>query len=294
MTIPAFLSFIEGGDRVVGYVQLIDGDETFHFEKKMSTFRHITIGFIRSSLPGKELPNRVKITIQYVHKAVEEGLSFNLVGYKKDDGNYIMNYSTAKPNSSIQFRLDTFTEEFVSGYFESKNTEVNLFLDPIYDEESKKWIIPVFIPIQDEMGGNIPVILYLILIQDYYQKFNDTFEKISKLLLRFSNWFFDINDFNKENMSKLSSQLNDLLDKNIEPEYFEMGKVLQLPDLDRGILVTVLKEHKSGGITLSLLSKQLQETPQNVSAKVDELIKKGILRKYKDNDQTIIDTLWIV
>ncbi|MFW9853382.1 MAG: hypothetical protein ACFFDS_10590, partial [Candidatus Thorarchaeota archaeon] len=288
------MSFIDGGDRIVGYVQLIDGEESFPFEKKLSATRHITIGFIRSSLPGKELPKRVKITIQYVHKAVEEGLSFNLVGYKKDDGNYIMNYSTAKPNSSIQFKLDTLTEEYVSQYFESKLTDVNLFLDPIYEEESKKWIIPVFIPIQDEMGGNIPVIIYLVLIQDYYQKFNDSFENISKLLLRFSNWIFDVNDFNKENISKLSSQLNDLLDKNLEPKYFEMGRILQLPELDRGILVTVLKEHKSGGITLSLLSKQLQETPQKVSAKVNELIKKGILRKYNDNGQTIIDTLWIV
>ena len=205
-----------------------------------------------------------------------------------------MNYSTAKPSSSIQFRLDTFTEEFVSRYFESKHTDVNLFLDPIYEEEGKKWIIPVFIPIQDEMGGNIPIIFYLILIQDFYQKFNDSFENISKLLLRFSNWVYDINDFNTENMSKLSSQLNDLLDKNLEPEYFEMGKILQLPDLERGILVTVLKEHKTGGITLSLLSKELQETQQKVSAKVDELIKKGILRKYNDNSQTIVDTLWIV
>ena len=97
-------------------------------------------------------------------------------------------------------------------------------------------------------------------------------------LLRFSNWIYDINDFNTENMSKLSSQLNDLLDKNLEPEYFEMGKILQLPDLDRGILVTVLKEHKSGRITRSLLSKRLQESSQKVSTKVDELIKKGILR----------------
>ncbi len=288
------MSFIDGGDRVEGYVQLVDGDTTFPFDKKLSATRHITIGFIRSSLPGKELPSRVRITIQYVHKAVEEGLSFNLVGYKKDDGNYVMNYSTAKPGSSIQFKLDTFTEEFVSGYFESKHTDVNLFLDPIYEEERKKWIIPVFIPIQDEMGGNIPIILYLILIQDYYQKFNDYFETISKLLLRFSNWIFDIDDFNKENMSKLSSQLNDILDKGLEPEYFEIGKILQLPDLDRGILVTVLKEHRSGGITLSLLSRQLQETPQKISTKIDELTKKGILRKYDENGQTIIDTLWIV
>ena len=288
------MSFIEGGDKVEGYVQLLDGDTIFPFEKKLSATRHITIGFIRSSLPGKELPNRVKITIQYVHKTVEEGLSFNLAGYKKDDGNYIMQYSTAKPSSSIQFRLDTFTEEFVSEYFESKHSDVNLFLDPLYEEEGKKWIIPIFIPIQDEMGGNIPIILYLILIQDYYQKFNDSFEKISKLLLRFSNWIFDINDFNKENMSKLSSQLNNLLDKEIEPEYLEMSKILQLPDLERGILVTVLKEHKSGGIPLSLLSRQLQETSQKISTKVDEMTKKGILRKYEENGQIIIDTLWIV
>jgi len=288
------LSFIDGGDRVEGFVQLIDDDTAYPFDKKLTATRHITIGFIRSSLPGKKLPKRVRITIQYVHKAVEEGLCFNLVSYKKDNENYIMNYSTAKPSSSIQFRLDTFTEEFVSEYFESRYTDDNLFLDAIYEEEGKKWIIPVFIPIQDEMGGKVPVIIYLILIQDYYQKFNDSFEKISKLLLRFSNWIFNINDFNKENMSKLSSQINNLLDKKLEPEYLEMGKILQLPDLERGILVTVLKEHRSGGITLSLLSRQLQETSEKVSAKVEEMSRRGILRKYEENDQTIIDTLWIV
>ncbi|NPD89005.1 MAG: MarR family transcriptional regulator [Asgard group archaeon] len=205
-----------------------------------------------------------------------------------------MNFSTAKPESSIQFRLDTFTADFVQDYFQRRKEGVYQFLDPFYDEEEKRWIIPIYIPIPDEMGATIPFVVYLVLSQDYYQKYLDVKEKIRKLILRLSNWAFDISDFNKETLSKLSSQLQEILEKNIEPEYYEMKAILEMPILEREILLVALKEHRSGGISLDLLTEQLQKTKQSVLQTVNSLVKQGILRKQEEDDQIIVDILWVV
>jgi len=144
------------------------------------------------------------------------------------------------------------------------------------------------------MGGTIPVILYLVMSQEYYQKYNDSLKKIAKLVLRMSNWVFSINDFNTETLSKLSSQIKDILDKQTEPEYLEMSAILKLPKLEREILLVTLKEHRNGGITLQNLAEQVRVNQKTVLEKAEELIRKGILRKFEDNDQTIIDSLWVV
>jgi len=114
ITVPKWITYIEIGDRIEGFIQLIDQETKYPYDKKVSSTRHITIGFLRTNLPDKKLPSRLKITIEKVHKTISEGLDFNLVTYKSDNGAYLMNFSTAKPEPGIQFRLDTFTEEFVS------------------------------------------------------------------------------------------------------------------------------------------------------------------------------------
>jgi DNA replication protein DnaD len=294
ITIPTWITYVEGGDEVEGYVQIIGKEITFPFTKKVSNTRHITVGFVRSSLPDKQLPSRLQITIEKVNKVISEGLNFNLVSYKSENGDYLMNFSTAKAEPSIQFRLDTFTVDFVQDYFQRRSEKVNQFLDPFYDEEEKRWIIPIYIPIPDEMGSTIPFVVYLVLSQDYYQKYLDVNEKIRKLILRLSNWAFDISDFNIETLSKLSSQLQEILEKNLEPEYYEMKAILEMATEEREILLITLKEHRSGGISLNLLAEQLQKTKQNVLQTVDKLVKQGILRKQEEDELTIIDILWVV
>ena len=294
ITIPTWISYIEGGDEVVGYVQIIGEEITFPFTKKVSNTRHITVGFVRSSLPNKQLPPRLQITIEKVNKIIMEGLNFNLVSYKSENGDYIMNFSTAKSEPSIQFRLDTFTSDFVQDYFKRRNEEVNQFLEPFYFEEEKRWVIPIYIPVPDEMGATIPFVIYFVLSQDYYQKYIEVKDKIRKLILRLSNWAFDIDDFNIETLSKLSSQLQEIIEKNIEPEYYEMKAILEMPSSEREILLVVLKEHRSGGISLERLSGQLNQTRQNVLKRVEGLVKQGLLRKQESDGQTIIDILWVV
>ena len=293
VTVPTWLSFVEEGDRIEGYVQLIDDDTSYPFDKKISTTRHITVGYIRTSLPDKKLPSRLRITIQRVHKTTSEGLSFNLVGYKEEGGNYLMNYSTAKPSSSVQFKLDTYTEELVEKYFLLPDKDISQFVEPIYAEAEKKWIIPIFVPIEDEMGSQIPVIIHFVLSQDNYHNYLETIEKISKLILRFSNWMYDVNDFNTETLSKLSSQFQEIIEKQIEPEYYEMKAVLQLPKHERELLLIALKEHRSGGIILKTLAHQVRDSEQNVQKTVNELVQRGVLRKFVEEGQTIVDTLWV-
>ncbi len=293
VTVPTWLSFVEEGDRLEGFVQLLDDDTSYPFDKKISTTRHITVGYIRTSLPDKKLPSRLRITIQRVHKTTSEGLSFNLIGYKEEGGNYLMNYSTAKPSSSVQFKLDTYTEELVEKYFLLPDKDISQFVEPIYEEEEKKWIIPIFVPIEDEMGAQIPVIIHFVLSQDNYHNYLESMEKVSKLILRFSNWMYDVNDFNTETLSKLSSQFQDIIEKQLEPEYFEMRAVLQLPKNERELLLIALKEHRSGGIILKTLAHQVRDSEQNVQKTVNDLVQRGVLRKFVEEGQTIVDTLWV-
>lgn len=292
ITIPTMLTYIETSDRIEGYIQLLTDDKTYPFDKKLSSSRHITIGHIKSSLPGKQLPSRLRVTIQKIHKSISEALEFNLVSYRDIRGTYTMNYSTIKPLASEQLLLDNFTQDFFVAFFANTEAEINQFLEPFYIEETKKWVSPVNLIIDDESGAKIPVLLFLILSQDYYQKFNDSFSKIELLIQRLGNWIFELDDFNMETLSKLSSQLQDIIEHNKEPDYFDMKAILSLPDLRREVVLIVLKEHRNGGITLDKLVALVNETKQKVSVEIDELVKDGILRQFEDGDSTIIDTLW--
>ncbi len=294
VTIPTWLTFIDSGDLLEGYVQLIDKDDSYPFSKKLSSSRHITVGHIKPFISSKVLPSRLRITIEKVHKPVSEGLDFNLVGYKEANGGYTMNFSTIKPEASTQFHLDTFTENFVNIYFEDENKAVNKFLEPFYLDDVKMWVKPVFLPLFDEMGAKVPVVLFMVFSQDYYQKFNDNTVKIDTLIQRLTNWIFDIHDFNISTLSRLSSQLQLILEKQKEPEYLDMMSILSLPPLQREIVLVVLKEHRNGGIPIDSLTSQVRASKQNVENELDELVKCGILRKFEDEKTTIIDSLWIL
>jgi len=294
ITIPTMLTYIETSDRIEGYIQLLTDDKPYPFDKKLSSSRHITIGHIKSFLPSKQLPSRVLVTIQKIHKSISEALEFNLISYRDIRGNYTMNYSTIKPVASEQLLLDNFTQDFFFAFFSNIEAEINQFLEPFYVEETKKWVSPVNLMVDNEFGAKIPVLLFLVLSQDYYQKFNDSFSKIELLIQRLSNWIYELDDFNVETLSKLSSQLQNIIEHDKEPEYLDMKAILSLPDLQREIVLIALKEHRNGGITLTTLTTQVKETKQRVSVEIDELAKNGILRLFEEGDSTIIDTLWII
>ncbi|MCE7741432.1 MAG: hypothetical protein GOP50_03150 [Candidatus Heimdallarchaeota archaeon] len=294
VTIPTWLSFIDPGDLLEGYVQLINKDDSYPFSKKVSNSRHITVGHIKPFLQSRELPSRLRITIEKVHKQIADGLDFNLVGYKEENGGYAMNFSSIKPETSTQFHLDTFTENFVKKYFEDETQAVKTLLNPFFLDEVKKWIKPVFLPLYDEMGAKVPVILFLVLSQDYYQKLIDNLSKIDTLLQRLINWIYDINDFNIATLSKLSSQIQLILEKQKEPEYLDMKSILSLPSLQREIVLITLKEHRHGGITLDSIVSQVRNTKQNVVKEIDALVKRGILRQFDDEQTIVVDSLWVV
>ncbi len=294
ITIPTMLTYIETGDRIEGYVQLIDDDATYPFDKKLSSSRHITIGHIKSFLPDKKLPPRVRITIQKIHKSISEDLEFNLVSYRDVQGNITMNYSTMKPQNSEQLQLDNFTQDFFTAYYTDIGSEFNQFLEPFYIDETKKWITPIVLPLIDEYGAKIPVLLFLILSQNYYQNYNDTLSKTEVLIQRLTDWIFELDDFNMETLSRISSQLQEIIEHNKEPKYMDMKAILSLPDLQREIVLVALKEHRNGGITLDTLVLQTRETKQEVSAQIDELVREGILRRFEEENTVVIDTLWIL
>ena len=294
VNIPTWLTFIEPGDLVEGYIQLVDKDDQYPFSKKLSDARHITVGHIKPFLPSKELPSRLRITIVKIHKQVSEGLDFNLVGYCEEKGTYTMNFSSVKPENSIQLHLDNFSIKFVEKYFEDEKTAIKTLLNPFYLEEVKKWIKPIFLSLDDEMGGKVPVMLFVILSQDYYQKLNDYSQKIEVLLKRFNNWIYNINHFNIEVLSKLSSQLQLILEKDQEPEYLDMKKIFALPPLQRELALTAIKKHRDGGITFDSLVEEVRDTNQNVEKEVLALVKRGIVRRFEENNAVVIDSLWVI
>ncbi|MCG3223854.1 MAG: hypothetical protein H7647_05270 [Candidatus Heimdallarchaeota archaeon] len=240
------------------------------------------------------MPNRVNITITKVNKIVIDDFCFNLVSYKQDENKYIMNFSSIKPNTSIQFKLDTLAEEYGNTLFERQVSQGNHYLEPIFEEKDGKWIISIYITAQDDMGNVFQFIFFLILSQECYQKYNTTIEKIKKLVQRFSTWINSNDDLNKENLSKLSSQLREILEKETEPSYLEMKEILKMPTSEREIVLVVLKEHRSGGVSLEHLAQLLRESQKIVSEVVSKLANKGFLRQLKEEDVTIIDSLWII
>ncbi|MHA1552399.1 MAG: hypothetical protein ACTSQC_10705 [Candidatus Heimdallarchaeaceae archaeon] len=240
------------------------------------------------------MPNRVNITITKVNKIVIDDFCFNLVSYKQDNNDFLMNFSSIKPNATIQFKIDTLAEEYGNTFFERQAAEGNYFLEPIFEEKDGKWIISVYIPVQDDMGSMFPFILFFIFSQDCYQKYNASIEKIKKLVHRLSSWIYNQDDLNKENLSKLSSQLREILEKGTEPNYLEMKEILKMPTLEREIILVILKEHRSGGISLEHLAQYLHESQKKVSEVASELANRGFLRQLKEKDVTIIDSLWII
>ncbi len=294
ITIPRWIVFIEPEDVIEGFIQVPNVDASYPFEKKVSATRHITIGFIKIFLPDKTIPKRVNITITKVNKMGIDDFCFNLVSYKQDDTNFLMNFSSIKPNTIIQFKLDTLVEEYGNTYFERQVAEGNYFLEPIFEEKDGKWIISVYIPVQDDMGGMFPFILFFILSQECYQKYIVSMTKIKKLIQRLSNWIYNHDDLNKENLSKFSSQLREILEKGTGPNYLEMKEILKMPTLEREIILVVLKEHRNGGISLEHLAKYLHESQKNISEVISELANKGYIRQLKEKEVTIIDSLWII
>jgi len=288
VTIPTWLSFIEQGDSLEGYLQLIDKEDKYPFDKTVSSTRHITVGFLKPYLQSRELPSRLRITIEKVHKQPTEGLDFNLVGYKEENGTYTMIHPV-KPDLTSQFQLDTLADDFAKNFFEDKTSALKKLDEVFYIEEAKKWIKPVVLLLSDEMGAKVPVILFLVLSQDYYQKLSI---KIEVLLKRFISWIFDINDFNISTLSKLSSQLQMILENDTEPEYLDMKEIFDLPSPQRDIALIVIKEHRHRGIILEKLLAKIKDTKQNVEKAIDELVKRGIIRTFEENNAIVIDSLW--
>ncbi len=294
VTVPTWLSYIEPGDLLEGYVQLLDRDDQYPFSKTLSMSRHITVGHIKQFLPSRELPSRLRITIESVKKLESEGEEFNMFGYKEVNGKYRMIFNTMKLDPSIQLHLDNFTANFVEKYFENENSTIKQCLELKYLDKVKKWIKPISLVLEDEMGAKIPVIIFLKLSQEYSERLSKYSTKIDTLLQRFSKWIFDINDFNIEILSKLSSQLKLILEKQQEPEYLDMKDIFPLPDLQREIILIAIKEHPNRGITFDKLVLATRESKQNVDKAIEKQVNKGYLRRFEENETDIFDTLWIV
>ena len=73
-----------------------------------------------------------------------------------------------------------------------------------------------------------------------------------------------------------------------------MKEILKMPTSEREIVLVVLKEHRSGGVSLEHLAQLLRESQKIVSEAVSKLANKGFLRQLKEEDVTIIDSLWII
>ncbi len=292
VTVPKWISFIEPGDTIEGHLRFIDKTDFYPYEKKVSGNRHITIGHVKYFLHDRKLPPRVEITIEKVTKTFDEGIAFNLISYSYDEKNTVMNFSLVKPLPQIQLILDFKSEKIINTFFNNTKEIFPLFQEIEYEEH--RWIVPLFFTLHTMMGVKIPSLLFLVMTQNLYQKFNNNKDIIEKLLQRYISWLNDINDLNKETLSKLSMQLLHILENQKAPRYYETKDLLNLEDIERAVLLLTLKEHKKGGITLQKLSTKIKMDIKTISEIVENFIKQGVLRIYTEDRIDIVDTTWVI
>ncbi len=292
VTVPKWISFIESGDTIEGHLRFIGKKDFYPYEKKVSGNRHITIGHVKHFLHNRELPPRVEITIEKVTKTFDEGIVFNLVAYSYDENNIVMNFSLVKPLPPIQLILDYKSENIMTSFFNNSKEKFPLFQEIEYEEH--RWIVPLFFSLHTMMGVKIPSLLFLVMTQNLYQKFNNNRDTIEKLLQRYISWLNDLNDLNKETLSKLSIQLLNILEHQETPRYYETKDLLQLEDVERAVLLVVLKEHKKGGITLQKLSTRIKMDIKTTSDIVEIFIEQGVLRIYTEDRIDVVDTTWVI
>ena len=292
VTVPKWISFIEPGDTIEGHLRFLGEDGVYLYEKKVSVNRHITIGHVKHFLPNKKLPPRVEIIIEQVTKAFDEGIEFNLIAYSYDEKNTVMNFSLVKPLPQVQLILDYKSEKIMTSFFNNTKENFPLFQEIEYEEH--RWIVPLFFSLHTMIGVKIPSLLFLVMNQNLYQKFNNTKDTIAKLLQRYISWLNDINDLNKETLSKLSMQLLNILENQKTPRYYETKDLLRLDDAKRAVLLIALKEHKKGGLTLQKLSTKIKMDIKTTSDIVENFIEQGVLRIYTEDRIDVIDTTWVI
>ncbi|MHA1259663.1 MAG: hypothetical protein ACTSSG_07250 [Candidatus Heimdallarchaeaceae archaeon] len=308
ITIPKWISFIETKDVVEGFIQLIKPDDPKHdyhspiktekryyFSRQVAQNRMISLGALRYSLPNKKFTPRLLVTIENVKKAISTDLCFNLVSYIYQDGEFLLNYETIQLKPTVQFFLDSLAERVLEGLFQANMSKKSSILkDSYYLDDDKIWIIPIENQTFDEMGGKVPLLLFLILNQECYEKYIQNQEEVLHLFKRFNIWLLDRVEFNKANLANLSSQLQNIIVLGIEPEYYSAAEILRMKEPRGQIIQIVIKEHENRGIKVKKLAEVLRRDPTEIQKIVDELAKEGLVIKFVQNGEEVVDSSWVV
>ncbi|MHA1224842.1 MAG: hypothetical protein ACTSP3_16620 [Candidatus Heimdallarchaeaceae archaeon] len=218
-----------------------------------------------------------------------------MVSYIYQDGEFLLNYETIQLKPTVQFFLDSLAERVLEGLFQANMSKKSSILkDSYYLDDDKIWIIPIENQTFDEMGGKVPLLLFLILNQECYEKYIQNQEEVLHLFKRFNIWLLDRVEFNKANLANLSSQLQNIIVLGIEPEYYSAAEILRMKEPRGQIIQIVIKEHENRGIKVKKLAEVLRRDPTEIQKIVDELAKEGLVIKFVQNGEEVVDSSWVV
>ncbi len=291
--VPIWANFINPGDTVIGEVNILGIDETYPFEKKVSSSRYYTIGHIKKFLPQRKFPPRVVLTITRVIKAEPETVSdINIYAFSKNEEEQTFSFAFSPISETLRFYINEINEGIFVNFYANSNTFSRITVNSTYKKEEDIWLLTYTLPLDPELGGIIPGIITIIVDSAQYNLYLNHQEKVLILIKRFSNWLCDINDFNKDNLTILAKSFIKIIAKGEEPEYSGVGQLLALSQIEREILLFALQSHHEKGIPKQELYSYLSYEQEEIDDVLKELVEDHVLRIYKHNNKEYVDTLW--
>jgi len=263
----------------------------FPFEKKVSVSRHITVGFIKSNLKDEILPNKLYITIQEIEKSTkfaenEINIFSFIVGYN----NYELRFKLFSVKDELQFSIEKLAENIRENYLTFSKDKVE-FLKEKFDEEQKRWLVPIKLEVVDEYENRAICLLVLILDTDSYQEFKRNNPKILRLLLRYQAWITTIEDCTHESLSILSLELKHIIEEGDEPTYYGVSELLNFSEIERSLTQMLLAAHRAhkGGLSFNQILSELKIGEKVLRKTIEGLVNKGIMW---EPEKDIYDIMW--
>jgi len=297
VTIPKYLNFIEENDIISGTIKISGMDSLFPFEKKVSSNRTITVGFIKSSIIDEKIPERIILTINSVKHQDKPKSSFASLSFLQEGNNLLTIHSAGAVNNETILYLKEKSLRYIEEQYKPQEFENKfLFLAVEYLKKEKTWAVPIAYKLQGDFSENILGILYLLFPQPEYQQFNELKEYFLSLVERFSLWLNWVDEFNSNVLDILFKQFRRILETSKPISFYGLQEIMKIKDIiKKRILLVAIKNRKRNGLTLNELCTFLElDDIKLVNKKLDELVSQELIIKHELDDDFAFDISWVL
>ncbi|MHA1778315.1 MAG: hypothetical protein ACTSUF_04670 [Candidatus Heimdallarchaeaceae archaeon] len=298
ITIPTYITFIEPRDYVSGYITIPHSDVKIPFQNKLvNASRMVSIGSLLRHLPRGMDPKSityVDMTIERVKKSIQSEVEsyFNVCLYQIKEQTPLLNFTLQAVSDDIQFHLDDFAVKYTQKILGSTFKRYE-FVEPFLIENLQLWITPIFFSIR-ELSMKYAYIMILILDLENYQNYLKVKKQMERLIRRFVSWANDTTSVNVETLAKLSTDMQRLIYQNQEPEYYDIGKIINLPEFQRDIIINLIRSHRSRRfLSINELAQIIGQPNWIIEDHIAELLDKGLIYEVQENKKTKhFDVCW--